>query len=591
MNTAASLDRLAYELAGSRRTAFYPILEKHFRTKELLENSVSRVRIYVMKMYCLCADGDISMGSYMYSKIKGDLHLIAGCNVEMIMARESLLIVNQIDELIEHRDIFNFKSIYNFNLSLLKNDLEECKDLSLKLTKTHPSCAMVLLLKGTGEIRGLQLEILKVLLRKVRVSNSLISLLLAKGIPYASVLQKYVLDNITKKENDISSLLLLKDLVLRGIPIEEYGYTIDSLLEKLDDWEIYEYCLENDIQIQKKDNKSINYLTYELSLSMEPERILRYVRTSHNFSFLFKNMEGMDAARREELLQSVKHSDPLRFLYLNDAKFEFFSKEGCLEIRDFRSYLNNMTDLIFLVGILIKEKRDEGIVQALLILLVKRNDFPGNQYITMLICGLLRYLLAYELFTTEYEKLDVQNIQLESLSYLWSDLQILYETWLRIKLPEDLTESYLSNRLIAIGSANTNMFNLTEREEYSQLLALLSYRDRLINSPTYKQITEGKLYPLEKTPNIEKILISESRYIFAKVTSRAQKGKGSSAFVTLDSIPELLDTCSIRKIFQDSLNKISAFMPVPHDVSSIVDRIIYSQEIVWNALQKSEQMN
>ncbi|EIJ93468.1 uncharacterized protein NEPG_01810 [Nematocida parisii ERTm1] len=587
MSIAALLDRLAYSLAGPYRKSFYSTLENCLSKKDVINNEVFLVRVYVMKMYCLSVDGYIQMALYLYESIKNQIHIITKYELEMIMARESLLITNRISELIEKSDLFKFDAFYIFNLLLMENNLKECKKYCLSLIKTHPNASMALLLQENTFTENTTLVILKMLLKRIQVSNSLICLLLNRNIPY-DILKEYAVTNIIGKPLDIPSMLLLKKLVLIGVSIEEYGYTIDTLLDNLDDWDIYEYCLNKKIQVSEKSKKSINYLTYKISLKIEPESVVEYVKRSSNLDFILNRISKECENTKEHCLSSLKSVDPIRYTYLNNPEFDFYREYSAEKISIFKKYSNNLTDFIFLIGVLIKTKNPTGIIDALLLLLLKRKELPNNRYVQLLICSIYRYLSLYDCVVEEYKGLNAHTVQLECLSYLWSDLKVIYSNWLGIELSDELDKKYLNQRLLSIGSVNTNIIQLTENQEYNQLVSLLEYRNKIINSPAYMQIKENKFYPLSAPPSIESIIIKESRYVLEKIITYP-KTDPNSVFITAQDIPQKFQKSEIVRIIKESVSIINSYTEIPEDIISKVMSIPDKQEYLWDAHIKKHQ--
>lgn len=562
------LNRLSYHLAGPHRRAFYSTLRKCLEKEQVQKNEEYLARVKVMEMYCLAADGLIDKAIRVFEKDVSRIKNQVGMHeIERIMLKKALFSCN----LLEQIDTRKMSEKDKFELYIIGKNFDLCKKAAISLIKEHGKYAMSLMLVQ-NDFTGRNLSSLSLLLERVTVNNSLISLLLRKNIPYL-IVKKHI-----RRTKDMSFLLLMKELALSGESIEEFGYPdVSSLIKELDDWEIYEYAIGNGISVHEAENSphkkpTIHSIKYKLVTAPTPMNLAAYItklgkidssacRYIDRLSIedkgtllnvlppLFQRMLEMYAGGAVCLDDLCGPSDPKDKLYRRDQM------------------------IVFILETLLRRRTEESLMDALITSYACRKQ---SKFIHVISCALLRYLLLYGEFTAEFSEIGAENIQLEGLAYLWSDLQVL------LGAPADLnTEVYMQTRSRFIAEANNRVMDFVEAEAYSQIEPLLEYRDTILNSPIYKQIVEGHFYECKKRPSIEKIVVEECRYIFDKIKRFPEEKE--CVLVTIHQIPKRICSERIKSLVEGSLNRVRSYMP-GLEMGSFAETIVKAQEKEYSTI-------
>lgn len=565
MSILNALERLSYHLAGPHRRLFYNTLCACIEKEEFLKDEIAMARLYAMKMYCQASDGLVTEAVEIFENhLRNRTRMIKDYKIESIMLKDGLLRSNLVEEI----DVEMLKSIDKYEVLLLKNCFEECRKCAISILKDFPMCSMVVVLLEGEFTSNIKIETVKLLLKRVSVSSSLISLLYTKGFPY-EILIPYA----KKQKKDVSFLFLMKTLLIGGESLSEYSYNIDTLLQELDDWEIYQYAIEKSIKIKER-KESINGLRHLMVTSPTVDSICKFITSSNFVEHALEYIKYLSNEDTQQLLNGLSRPVIVKIEYYLKNRVSVFDKtiKECLE---------NVNDFVFLIGVLLAERTEQSLIDCLLLCFIKKEFYQSTYQVRLLLCVLYRYLFLYDLMIDEYIKLSVDLVQLEGMTYLWSDLQILLE--------EDspfLETQYIKNRLSSLGQVNANLISFIENEEYTQIEPLLEYRNILINSAIYKQIVEKTLYPLDRPPAIRKTLIEESTYVFDKLLKEPEINENSTV-LTIHNRPAHMQKEKLENLFTQSFNRIKEHIELPHEIHTLKSQILEGQETAWQRLSSN----
>ncbi|KAI5191975.1 hypothetical protein NEMIN01_1759 [Nematocida minor] len=551
MDTLRMLDRLSYHLAGPHRRAFYNTLCKCMEKEEIKQNGEHLARVQTMQMYCLAVDGLIEKASSIFNDdLKNRTELLEPYNIEQIMLKEALLMCNLLDRI----DTSKLSEKERFEIFLISKNFDSCKTSAISLIKHHGKYAMILYLVQ-NDLMSCSISTLALLLNRITVTNSLISLLIRKGVPY-SVVRKYI-----RPEKDAHFLLLMKTLLLAGESIVEYGYpSASALINELDDWEIYEYAMQSGIRIDAhcaespvknkiflNKNFHIHQTKYAMITSPTAASIAAYINAT----------SAVDAYTVTAMASLSEHDAKDLESHLSPGSQRMMSLYNGTPILS--SDITSPGGLLLVIGLLLRNKSEESLLDALVLCYMHRDT---GYYVRVVMCVLFRYFFMYSHLINNFSLLDAENIQVEGLGYLWSDLEVLLGLD-----PGIHAVSYMHTRSRAIADINNGFMKFIEAEAYSQIEPLLAYRDALIDSPIRKQIATRELQKSVSKPAIENILISEARHIFTKITS--PPAEKECKLLTIQQKPKEIDAECIRAMGEAAIERVKKYTN-----TSTADRLI-----------------
>ncbi|KAI5181280.1 hypothetical protein NEOKW01_1499 [Nematocida sp. AWRm80] len=648
------LEKITYCIAGRTRNAAYSVLDTYLQNKQVQQNITLYRRAILVKAYSLIADRKFSEGeryltgmieettlssketlletndyndilnqytpaqkSKLQKYIKA-LYSAAKTHLEKQMLKLSLLYLNHLEEI----DLNNLELEDKYEIYLLRNDYSKCKLLSAKLVSSSGSYSLISLL-----LIGPPFPFtLKLLLDRVIVNNSLIMHLYQNGVPW-NTLKKYV------TSRDSSFYFLMKTLFVNGINISEYfSNPVTNLLDVIDDWEIYQYSIDNGITIESviKDSSkpSINYLRYIMITDPSIDTITQFViRTSRidlaeeyisklssderitlltgikdkstseteyvpenihsidsSISYLNQNNDNMThitnhnhrntnitaitALKLQHLLQKYPKSTNITETNIDDPldKSTLWPESIWYGIPDI--LLSDVSGFIYLIESLISTKDTTSLVVALTLCYLYKEKYPNTFQIRVLLCVLYRYFLMTEELIEEYMILSPELVQLEELTYLWSDPSIIMSIH-----PTTLITKYIHSHRELITQLNLRVLEFITGHKYTQALSMLKMRNTLIHSPIFSQVTTGKLHPYNRSSSIEKIFTNpNSKYIFSKIDHYPTPSPSifstintySTNYNPMDTDHIFTKISSLLEKYPEDLSKISSFSKIFH---------------------------
>ncbi|KAH9386581.1 uncharacterized protein NEMAJ01_1477 [Nematocida major] len=556
------LERLSYHLAGPHRRAFYGTLDRCLEKEEVQKDEVHLVRVCTMKMYSLATDGHIAESLRVYCKcVKERAALLREHQIESAMLKESLILMDRVEEV----ETAGLSESEKYEVFLLRGDLAGCRKSAISLLKTHPMLAMGLFLVEAEKHPGTTPASLQLLLKRVTVANSLITALYRKKVPY-SVLRPHI-----RRDLDTSFVFLMKALLLGGEDISEFvGQGVDGLLDLLDDWEVYEHAMKKGISVRERED-SINSLRFQMEVQRTKDAISRFILAGGSVGLCKKHIEGLPKCEKQALIEGLPACARMKVEYYQNHSVAVFGES-------LGKCMASVGDFVFVVGALLADRTEQSLMDSLVLCYAKKTAYDSAYQVQLLLCVLYRYLCMYDAMLQEYISMSVQTVQLEGMTYIWSDLQIL--------LGEDepaLKEQYEKNRLLTLGTINASLLGFIKKEEYAQVGPLLEYKQALVNSSVHRQIVENKFFCLDRLPAIENILVPESRYIFEKVMQPPREKKDAT-LLTIHSMPVEISRDKVQEMLCKSIEKIRQFVEVPESIHEAF-RMGEVQERAWKSLR------
>ncbi|OAG29308.1 hypothetical protein NEDG_01381 [Nematocida displodere] len=534
-NASPLIDTLSYLIAGPNRRAVYPEVEKLLKDPKMKRDLVSFHRLVAMKAYRLAADGDLLEAETLINgcnlnRLSGAL---ANHHLERVMVRESFKRINRTESISLFLDGASDEDVYEW--ALLAKDWSKGRKYGSKLFSVSGNFAlMVLLLDWRKEFS------VRFLLEKVAVTSSLVLLLFARGVPLEE-LHPY----ICTLERDASFFLLMKKLFISGTDLSAYlACPVEDILSVIDDWEVYQHCLQGGLRVPgtAARSKGANFQRYLAVRDRSAEALAAFMVSYDRVEMVREELLCLEASE-PETLKKLQKKVPEKI----GVMIEYSLRKTAVQSLDRALFTTSSKDFSFLIGIILSEKNNDSLITALILCFLFAQRFDSFE-VELILCLLYRHLFMYQEVLDTYTHLDIHTIQLERMSYLWNDLQILLE-----QKPGLLHLEYFDTYRTMVSQCNLEFFEAVKNGSFATAIDILGLRDALTASTTHQQMKEGVLHR-STPPSITKILPAEGRYLFDKLLAPPRTNP-NQVLLTLEGLPETLDTAKIAELFSQARTK------------------------------------
>ncbi|KAI5185065.1 hypothetical protein NEHOM01_0570 [Nematocida homosporus] len=567
---AEIVEKLGCFIAGPHRRSLYATLDSFLGQSEMQGDLSAYTRLQAMKAYALAADGKIEETREFLSgkDLVKFRSVLQETGLEQIMMRTALRCLDRIGDMKGFMD--NASEEEKFEVAVLEKDYKLAQRYGAHLISTSSSFAVLaVILAGDEKMPSL----LGWLLDKAVINASLLRLLYRLGLGM-EVIKKY----LGKCARDFPFYLLLRDLLVGGEDISVWVDVVEGpdscwlagykLLSYLDDWLIYAWLIEQRKQGMENRwedcfevvavEKSVNRRRYLMETRPSPESLLDFARTSATVELSLPVWRRMSVAEQEMVLAKAD--------LVVHWKIRVLSEQVPIpwEMDVLSRFLESVDDVLFLVGSLVARRTEEDLLLALVLLYALRKNYSSFEP-NLVLCVLMRYFLMCDKVAELFVGLDPQHVQLETISYLWSDVHILLQ-----KDNLHLEQSYTHTRSQLIANANNALLGLVQKDQCAQAVSLLKYRDALLSSAINQQIVSRTLKdsPISSAQNV---LIKPAQYIFRKVTESPTINSSPSVLITIDSIPAEYNQDSLHSLFWQAVDLLTSHSPIEIDKNDMHD--------------------
>ncbi|KAH9411764.1 hypothetical protein HK407_03g05140 [Ordospora pajunii] len=431
-----------------------------------------------------------------------------------------------------------------FKNSTVSNAIEIAK----KMEHTEPlllvACRLLDMLSNPEDL--LKRNLFMISIKRTGIKTCTIWMLYKKGI-LIKELYRYL---NTKSTRDYIYYLSLKEVLLHGhYMLMEKGSVhecIEYLLDNLDDWELYKYALDNKIRLNSR--SSTNHEYYLLHILGEKDRASRMLESR-------TCIEEISTIARLGGLES--HPDPVIdcIIELENAGFSY----GLLR-RAYDVYANQKSFLSvkMVVACLVASKKAELLVLALYISFKHRNEFEQNHEMHVIYMFLCRYFCFYTCVVDTMRLLNIKNIQIVSMSFVWSD--ILFTKRIGVHSAANRVTAEMSKRICEVNEMieccvdelRKGIRYLIVSGNLPHAIDAAEHRRSLIGCAVVREMSERKIVASEASNAFCSMLGKSARYLFEKMT-KERIPTSESMFLTdkdvqsPDSMDGLLENelCSI----------------------------------------------
>lgn len=458
-----------------------------------------------------------------------------------------------------------------FVKALMRNDEEEAIELANSIYKRHPEYLILFCFLYLIKYKRL----LPIALKKTTSLDLNLIYLLAKS----PEIEFFEFKDVFKQLNGSSFIELC---IRRETLFKKYNYTkeIDltefkDLMLALDDYSLYDFALRNKLEIQQKD--TLNYKCYSVAKNKDFNNYKDIIKSTADFEMI-KNLTNMYLAdsknitkmgdvqsqidrivvgnisdlKKQLIVENPGHSILVDFLHRG---FDMQSLKNMYDI-----YQRDQTFFNFkvLLAYLISSKKENLLILAFYLTsdFYEKSDnlsrtLEANYEIQLIHLFLNRYFLFHNNIKGIFKKLDIKNIQLINLSYIWSDPMIRCN--LKFK---DLIEGFNQERYIQLDECVTGIKNCIAANRIAHAASFYKLSKRIKDSVLNDEINGGRIISVDSRTMFSNLLGEFCTYLFDKVTEKDVIGV-SGCIETLKSNPasDINDKIFINEVLNISDSK------------------------------------
>lgn len=302
----------------------------------------------------------------------------------------------------------------------------------------------------------------------------------------------------TIKIKDYLYFLCLKELLIKNI----IDIDIEKLLDKLDDYDIYQYCVDNKIRLKERD--TINYQYYKIHIKEfdNVNTLLERVKSYKDIEYII-NLTGISVhpeCKINNIVNFIKNG---------------YNQEFCKSmLNDANSFLS-LYDVKLVLANLIASKNNHNLVLALYVSKKYLLVFSDNYDIDLIYLFLLKYFLFYEEILDMFKKLDIKNNQLLNMSYIWSDAYIILNKKNKLK-NKDMKDTYISYINEVKTTLMSSLSAFIESNKISHALNIINLYKSLQNNTILKELEINNFIKTETESQFKNFLGSRCCYLFEK---------------------------------------------------------------------------
>lgn len=396
-----------------------------------------------------------------------------------------------------------------------------------------------LILKLISNLRDIDLNLVYLLLKLEDFNHEDFSLLQSRIFSDSSIGLCIEKQMFLKKYEKVSDL---DEVEKNQVAIE-----LTTLINKIDDFSLYDFAIKNEIQLIEDESGKVtfkeNNFTVENNSNINNSTEIESIDTSNSRPNTEKKTDSDDLLRNSinmnwyRIIQN-KDFDCARRMILLSTNFCDIKKilEYCpledtespthnilikyLKGDDPRKLLESSFNHLFnensfisikvLLALLIATKDEKLLLLALQI--SESAKFEENYEIGLINLFLCRYFLLFAKIRRGFQLLDIKNIQMHNLAYIWSDPMIL----MNVKLTDEIL---LFKREISNTQSSIEKMLITSLDNGKVAVAysLIELRESLKNSAIVNEINSRKIISTSPFSMFSNFLGESCSFLFDKL--------------------------------------------------------------------------
>jgi hypothetical protein len=278
------------------------------------------------------------------------------------------------------------------------------------------------------------------------------------------------------------------------------GKTIDQMIDILDDFTLYDLAIRQGVNLRERN--SINYKWYRVILYKDLEAAKEIIKISKSFEDIRKiiSYTGFIQTKVENIDILLDH------LEIPNVKEENIQRMFCL-LQDEPSLLN----VKILFSLLISTKKENNIFLALY--LSYKYKFQGNYEIDLIHLFLNRYFMFNKNIQVLLRKMEVKNIQIYNLAYIWSDPMIISN-----RVSKEVTENFIRSTKSDISLIACRFRRFLDANRIGHATSLYNLKETLEKSLSFCEIYKKQILATNENTMFSNLLGEKCSFIFNKAT-------------------------------------------------------------------------
>ncbi|KAF7680931.1 hypothetical protein TCON_2451 [Astathelohania contejeani] len=466
---------------------------------------------------------------------------------------------------------FSKSDIEKYEACILDRKYQEAREYGIKLIHSNANLLLFAIICQLiyDEKRETVIRLLNATLEKNTIRSQTLRMLASKNYDNLALLH---LNKITKKGK--AWHLLLMDLHVKDHDISQWvdGNATEYLLDKIDDWRLYEYGLNKNLEL--KERKTMNYKFYKLIKTKDIMLARDMILNIENIMEIQKIYEIIDWTPIENIplaykilflhllpLDRIEIKDYLKFENLNDRKDENFNDMETLISAMYNIYLaeNEYMNILILLALLIATKKEKYLIFAMYISRYHYEIFPNHYEIALIYMFLCRFFCYYPEVVRMMKYLDIKQIQQQNLAFIWSDLNVL----LNIN-DNELIAKYKHFYYNTLKEINCSILTFIKEGLFEHAVSMLELKNSIEENCVFKEIQTCKIISENSKTIFSSILGEKCAYLFDKVSNANR----SDEFKGFMNIYNIYDKCDNLEIENELCNFSEEFIGFVRDMVS-----------------------
>lgn len=244
--------------------------------------------------------------------------------------------------------------------------------------------------------------------------------------------------------------------------ISKIEYFINLLLNYVDDWNLYKYALDNNLNILHK--KSVNFSIYKIIKFKDTKLAESFIKNNSNFTEIKNILNFVDQIPFEEPIYEIL----IKYLSKNHTN------EDIKEVFYLYKTNKNFLTIKLLLALLISSQIENNLILAYKIAKDEQNLLEDNYEIKLVYLYLSRFFCNTGEVKRLFYELDIKNTLHENFRSLWSDFNS--------KFFSDIEYDYLNCKKGLIKQINNSIMLFIEKGLFMHSINILETKMKLENN-------------------------------------------------------------------------------------------------------------
>lgn len=431
-----------------------------------------------------------------------------------------------------------------FLTAFFKKDFVLAKKHAFELYKTHPGYLIFFCSVKDNENKKLLISLLKK--DKPKDLQLVYKLLSSKDPDYDELLEfaeKY-------KNESFVNRCLRKAVFLRkyanSCP-EDAKKELLVLLDEIDDFELYDFAIRNKIQIENR--SGLNFIWYLAISTGSKEAGIDIIKRSTSFDDILKLLDCCS------ITSTGSSTHDLCIAYLTGGYSFELLKKAFANMKEDNSFLASKIVLALLIA-----SKDESLL-VLALFLTETIDFPEHYEIKLIRLFLYRYFLLFAHIEKGISQLDIKNIQVANLAYIWSDPAIVSG----VKVGKMIKE-FEKEIKAQIGVIDSMIRKFIDKNLVANAVSSFELKEKMSSFVVRSEVESFEIIATSPNTMFSNVLGDSCKYVFDKIICSDVRASCGTIH-TIRSVPNAPFT---NEVFENPLMPITDQVFISTFTNSII---------------------